>query len=191
MRKWIVLSMLALSAVFCTIGAPAAENDKVPINNEMSTALVAASTAINVPTQMPLISGPGSETATPTAASSAGTGTITGKLSYPAETIPPLRVAAFEVKTGKISFIDTVAGQSSYSLELPVGTYHVVAYVIPHNKFPEVAGGYTRAVPCGLAIECADHAYIEVTVKAGETVTGIDPGDFYAEDGAFPPRPGD
>ncbi len=192
MKKWLAISVLALSVMFCNVGAP---NEKISINDEMLTALVAASTAVNVPTEMPVIGGPDSWTptpgpGTPTAAPQPKTGTVTGKLSYPAETIPPLRVTAFDVKTGKVKFINTEAGDNSYKLELSPGTYHIVAYVIPYNGFPEVAGGYTRAVPCGLAIECADHGYIEVTVVAGETVTGIDPADFYAEDGTFPPMPG-
>ncbi|MGQ9553761.1 MAG: hypothetical protein ACUVWR_06595 [Anaerolineae bacterium] len=40
-----------------------------------------------------------------------------------------------------------------------------------------------------MSVDCADHSLIGVEVRAGETTTGIDPGDWYAPEGAFPPDP--
>ena len=127
-------------------------------------------------------------------------GTLAGKLSYPSEFIPPMRVAAFNLADGKAYFVDTAKNQAEYSLNVPAGTYYVVSY--PHDGTPgntgqvnsytlgggPFAGGYTQMVPCGLSVGCDDHSLLPVTVTAGETASA-DPGDWYAPDGTFPPMP--
>jgi hypothetical protein len=118
-------------------------------------------------------------------------GTITGTLSYPASGIPALRIAAFELSTSEVSYMDTAAGQGSYSFDLPVGTYHVVAYTLGGGGYPSgLAGGYSQAVPCGLSVSCTDHSLINVVVTAGATTANVNPGDWYAPAGTFPPKPG-
>lgn len=128
------------------------------------------------------------------------TGTITGKLSYPSEFIPPLRVVAFSLTDGKAYYVETAKNQPEYSLQVPVGTYYVVSY--PHEGIAgntgqvdsytlgggPFAGGYTQMVPCGLAVGCDDHTLLTVTVTGGQTITA-DPGDWYAPEGTFPPMP--
>jgi hypothetical protein len=128
------------------------------------------------------------------------TGTIKGKLSYPSEFIPPMRLVAFSLTDGKAYFIDTGENQLEYSIDVPAGTYYVVSY--PHEgtagNIGQVdsytlgggpfAGGYTQMVPCGLAAGCEDHTLLPVTVTGGQTTTA-DPGDWYAPEGAFPPMP--
>ena len=47
----------------------------------------------------------------------------------------------------------------------------------------------SQAVPCGLSVTCTDHSLITVSVTAGATLTGIDPNDYYAPDGTYPPMP--
>jgi hypothetical protein len=127
-------------------------------------------------------------------------GTLTGKLSYPSEFIPPSRVVAFSLTDGNAYFVDTAMNQSEYSLDLPAGSYYVVSY--PHEGSPGTtsqadsyslgggpfAGGYTQMVPCGLAVGCDDHTLLPVTVTAGQTITA-DPADWYAPEGTFPPMP--
>lgn len=116
----------------------------------------------------------------------AGTGMITGHLSYPSEWIPPLRVVAFDVNTiTATGSVDTQENDSSYTLALPVGTYYVVAYTMDGA----LAGGYSQAVLCGLTVACTDHSLIAVQVLANLSVPDIDPGDWYAPPGAFPPMP--
>jgi hypothetical protein len=44
-------------------------------------------------------------------------------------------------------------------------------------------------VPCGLKYECTDHTLIGVSVTAGNTTTGVDPNDCYANLEAFPENP--
>ena len=128
------------------------------------------------------------------------TGTIAGKLSYPSEFIPPMRVVAFSLTDGKAYFIDTGENQAEYSINVPPGTYYVVSYryegiagntgqvdsyALSGGPF---AGGYTQMVPCGLAVGCEDHTLLPVTVTGGQTTTA-DPGDWYAPEGVFPPMP--
>lgn len=115
-----------------------------------------------------------------------GTGSITGSLSYPSEFIPPLRVFAFQVGTENYFYVDTLENQSTYQIDdLPAGYYQIVTYILSGNY----AGGYTQAVPCGLSVECTDHTLIEVPVNVGQVLTDVDPGDWYAPEGAFPPAP--
>ncbi len=132
-------------------------------------------------TQTALASGPGAaETNPPHPAY----GKISGRLSYPSEFITPQRVVAFYVVTGDFYFVDTQENQAAYSIEdLPPGIYHVVAYV----SDPVFSVGYSHAVPCGLSVACNDHSLKGVIVNPGEETINIDPGDWYAPDGTFPP----
>ena len=113
-------------------------------------------------------------------------GSVSGALSYPSEFIPPLRVVAFNVNGLNYRYVDTMQDQATYQITgLAPGVYHVVAYIMGGER----AGGYTQMVPCGLSVDCADHSLIDVTVNAGEDTPGIDPADWYAPDGTFPPMP--
>ncbi len=115
-----------------------------------------------------------------------GIGSIAGSLSYPSSFIPALQVTAFNVETGFWWYVLTVQNQSSYQLnDLPNGDYYVVAYPVGELE----GGGYSAAVPCGLSANCSDHSLLEVKVKANEVTEGIDPGDWYAGQGAFPLNP--
>jgi hypothetical protein len=138
--------------------------------------------------------------ATPTFTSEPLNATITGKLSYPSEFLPPMRVVLFSVTNGKAYFVDTAEGQGQFSLNVPAGTYYLVSY--PYEATAgntgqvdsytlgggPFAGGYTQMVPCGLAFGCDDHTLLPITVAEGQTVTA-DPGDWYAPEGTFPPMP--
>ncbi len=117
-------------------------------------------------------------------------GNITGTLSYPASSIPAMRIAAFDTTSMQVSYYDTPAGQANYDLGVPAGTFYVVAYTLGGGGFPSgLAGGYTQAVPCGLSVSCTNHALIPVTVTANHTTTGINLGDWYAPAGIYPPMP--
>ena len=114
-------------------------------------------------------------------------GSISGKLSYPSEFIPPLRVVAFNIFDQSYRYVDTIQNQSTYQITgLAAGKYHVVAYVMGGG----LAGGYTPAVPCGLSVDCTDHSLSAVSVFAGTDTPNIDPGDWYAPEDSFPPMPG-
>ena len=111
---------------------------------------------------------------------------ITGHLSYPSEGIPPLKVVAFDVITqAPVASVETEAGQSTYSLSVPGGIYYVVAYALDG----QLAGGYTVAVQCGLSVDCTDHTLLPVPTANGMAAGDIDPADWYAPAGTFPPAP--
>jgi len=198
MKKLFWLMPLVLSTVFCSVAPSSPTPDVASIVSGTLTAVAAqvrptttpsASTA--TPTELPTTVAAASET--PTAGARdffPPMGTISGQLSYPASSIPPLRVTAYRVDDGSASYTDTAAGQSTYEIELPEGDYYIVAYSIGGGGFPSgLAGGYTKAVPCGLSVDCSDHTLIAVTVVANTTVTDINPGDWYADPSAFPPMP--
>lgn len=99
-----------------------------------------------------------------------------------------MRVVAFDAANySNYFYVDTLHGQAEYTIsELPAGMYHIVSYLMDSDT---LAGGYTQMVPCRLQAGCDDHSFIDVTVTAGQTTTDIDPGDWYADAGAFPPMP--
>lgn len=113
-------------------------------------------------------------------------GSISGSLSFPSEYIPPLRVVAFNINSGYYYYVITVQNQAGYQIAgLPPGTYHVVAYTLDNTG----SAGYSQAVICGLSVNCNDHSLIDVIVKSDQETKNVDPGDWYAPDGSFPPSP--
>jgi len=85
--------------------------------------------------------------------------------------------------------VETVSNQQQYTmLGVRAGDYFVYAAgralgVPPPTRF---GAGYTKAVPCGLSVDCTDHAPITVHVSARATTTGVDPTDWYAGPDTFP-----
>jgi len=124
-------------------------------------------------------------------APSGQTGSISGALAYPAESIPALRVMAVSATEQGYSYVDTQPNQNTFKISgLSAGKYHVIAYTTGQAGFPYgFAGGYTPAVACGLSVNCTDHALIDVIVSAGADTPNINPQDWYAPEGSFPPMP--
>ncbi len=110
-------------------------------------------------------------------------GVISGRLSYPSEFLPPLRVVAFDVDDLDQYYSTEVYSGGTYEIGVPAGTYFVLAYLIdPANLgvAPGLAGAYSAFVVCGLLATCEDHSLVPVTIPSGETVIDIDPGDWYS-----------
>lgn len=153
------------------------------LQSEMGEALA------TLPAEIPELPGelPGeSPLATEVESATEAEGTITGNLSYPSEGIPPLKVVAFDARSqSPVATVETEAGQSTYSLSVPIGAYYVVAYTLDGR----MAGGYTFAALCGLSAECTDHTLMPVGVAPGYPPEDIDPADWYAPEGSFPPMP--
>jgi len=191
-RRWyflVIIGMLMFSSVFCI--SPANEGDGEPnltatlaVIQGTQTAMAAVPSATTAQiSPSPTIALP---TEIPTSELTAQVGSVSGKLSFPSEGVPPLRVIAFNINSGYYYYVETAANQSNYQINnLPPGTYHVVAYVMDGN----FAGGYSQAVPCGLAVGCDDHSLIDIQLAAGQDVTNADPGDWYAPDNSFPQDP--
>ncbi len=110
-------------------------------------------------------------------------GYIQGSLTYPSEELPPMVICAQNMADDILYCTDkTIDGEEftngkGYRLEIPEGVYTVYASTLPLGDYKAY---YSAAVPCGLSVDCTDHTPIEVTVITGTTVTGVDPGDWYA-----------
>ena len=114
-------------------------------------------------------------------------GKISGTLGYPSEGIPELTIYAFDVLDEKKYFkVDTVENQKEFIIsDVDPSSYFVVAYA----KNYDTSGSYTKAVICGLSVDCNDHQMIDVNVIPGKTVEGIEVTDWYAPVGTFPKKP--
>jgi hypothetical protein len=116
-----------------------------------------------------------------------GTGSISGdQLGFPGPGVPALRIyAVLNGAPGAFCSVSTVNNQRSYVIGgLPAGDYNVIGY--PANG-SHLAGGYTRAVSCGLQASCTDHSLLPVVVHNGQAVTNIQPNDWYTT--SLPPEP--
>lgn len=103
-------------------------------------------------------------------------GAISGSLSYPSDYIPKdMSVCARHTETREDT-CKVTGTKESYRLELAPGTYLVWA------KTKDWSGRafYTKAIACGLSVECTNHEPIEVVVQAGQTTRNVDPGDYYS-----------
>ncbi len=129
---------------------------------------------------------------TPTGRAGEAAGTITGSLRYPSDSdgVPAMLIYAVNTADSDIFYTTrTDNGDTTFTIpDVEPGDYYVVAYLadVPDTG---LAGGYSQMVPCGLTVECTDHSLIPVTVAAGETVEEVQVHDWYAPEGAFPPRP--
>ncbi len=170
MRKLVILLPLMLILTDCNLGsAPQPTPDVAAIVNATLTAVAA-------------------ELAPPVA--SDGTGGVAGQLSYPAETLPAMRIVAIQAGSGQIYSVETAAGQNTYQLNgLPEGKYNLLAYTLGGDSFPAgLAGGYTQAVMCGLTEACTDHGLVDVIVFGGEITPEVNIFDWLQPN--FPPMPG-
>jgi len=117
-------------------------------------------------------------------------GSISGSLSFPSEFIPAQRLVAFNTTSDAFIALELEAGSMAYMMDnVPPGQYTLVAYVMDDSDAAALTGGYTRAVPCGLLASCTDHSLITFEVRAGEETSQINPADWYALAGSFPPDP--
>jgi len=167
MKKYLLLVPMALLLAFCS-PAPAAQPapDVAAIVSATLTAVAAEPQALPVEA-----------------------GGVEGRLSYPADSLPALRIVAFQVATGQYYSVDTTAGQSTYRLDgLSEGKYNVLAYTLGSDSFPAgLAGGYTQAVMCGMGPDCTDHGLVDVIVFDGEITPNVDIFDWLQPN--FPPMP--
>jgi hypothetical protein len=171
MRKFLMLIPLSLLLTFCAAPGAAPAPDVADIVSATLTAYVPAPE--EMPTPLPAPTG----------------GSISGRLSYPADAIPPMKVVAFRVGSDEFFFVETAHNQPIYRIDnLPEGKYNVVAYTLGGDSFPAgLSGGYTQAVLCGMGEECTEHGLVDVVVFDGEESSEVDILDWLQPD--FPPMP--
>ena len=113
-------------------------------------------------------------------------GLIKGKASYPSDHLPEDETVCAENitdKTAKPVCVNVGETQTiNYELKVPVGDYYVYSetngFMNDHQK-----AYYNEFVKCGLDYSCPESGhtqYIKVSVAKDAVVTGVDPGDWYA-----------
>jgi hypothetical protein len=122
-------------------------------------------------------------------------GTIAGAVRYPSEFLPAQFVYAIDVKDST-HFYRVATPQSAsqvwYRLsDVAAGTYVIVAYTTQTAPGTSgFSGAFTRYVVCGMTPPCPqDHTLVRVGVAPTDYLLGIDPADWYAPAGTYPPRP--
>jgi hypothetical protein len=119
--------------------------------------------------------------------SSAQSGSISGKIAYPSETTPDMRICAIQAGGPLHACIRSKAGDTDYRIEhLPPADYLVVAQM--HEGDMRV-GGHMYQVQC-IRAPCPPRLQA-VAVARATALTGIDINDFYAAMNDFPAMPAD
>jgi hypothetical protein len=170
--------------------------------NDALATIVAATLTANVPqataTPMPTHTPTQAQTDTPTiTATPLPTDTltptptppannVTGQICYPGGDIPAMTVYFEQADSENIVEMPVAAGQSSYEINLPPGTYIAYAWTTDYGR----GGLYSRAVTCGLKSTCKDHAPQTFSVDANEQSTQIDLCDWQAGPFSVPYPPG-
>jgi len=112
--------------------------------------------------------------------------TIEGSLSFPSNYIPEdMQVCALDTTNDQGIFCtkDHITDKKytygvGYKIEVPAGSYNVYATV---SSWQGYKAYYSDFVTCGLKSSCPSHNPIEVKVDAGQSVTKIDPIDWYKQ----------
>jgi hypothetical protein len=119
-------------------------------------------------------------------------GNVNGTLCYPSDYIPEMNVYLKNVDNNNIYLANIKEGQKTFKFKkITSGKYVVYAYTKEkvaqelNGKPLKASGGFTKAVPCGLSVECNDHSLIKFEVKKGKTKESISICDWY---GAIVPR---
>lgn len=105
-----------------------------------------------------------------------GAGTISGALSAPdGGKLPAERVCALNLKTDKEYCQQTVAGETTYAIPVPVGEYWVYAALAGSDGSKKAY--YAQQALCGAGEDCRDHTPVTVKVAASE-IAEADPRDW-------------
>lgn len=164
LRKAVLLLSLLFLLAAC---APAqADGDAV-------ATIVAATIQASQPTAAPATQAP-------------STGRVEGQVCYPSSGIPPMNVYLQLIGTENVITVPIAQNQSSYSVELPNGSYQAYAWLPDFS----IGGSYSQAVACGLSAECSDHSLITFDVTGGSTTGGVNVCDWYGDPGSVPYPPG-
>lgn len=114
---------------------------------------------------------------------------VSGRVGTPSDVVPALTVHAWSAAAGKAWTVTTIAGQTTYALDVPAGRY--VVFATPADPgAPPVYGAHTRFSLCARDAKgletgaCRDHGLVEVDVAA-KKVENVDVTDWYLDDAAI------
>lgn len=115
-------------------------------------------------------------------------GTVSGKLCYPSSFLPPGEIVAKDLSSGKTYTQDYAGsgagGKSTYTFELPIGTYHIRYQAHASTDKPDIftSGYYDECAKTMATNECtpdSGHILGEIKVSSGTEINNIDLCDFY------------
>ena len=111
-------------------------------------------------------------------------GTISGKLAWPGESIPPMKICAQRLNHKAITCMKLTAKnyhQAKYQWKLPVGKYYIFAHVLNKQAVitPQYRAYYSEFVTCGIKASCRSHKPIPVIVQHHKQLKNINPIDWY------------
>lgn len=178
MQKTVIFLSVVLLLAMAAMGAYIWQNeqDKKALIEQLNNAIQPTSTPVLTSPETPEPEQPSTESAVQTA-----TGTITGSISFPSEVIPPMEVCAEDIATKEQICSDQMLKDPKYQygvgyeITVPAGEYHVFA-TLPNDPYQAY---YNEFVKCGLKATCTSHEPVSVKVSAGQTITNIDPQDWY------------
>lgn len=121
----------------------------------------------------------------------ATTGSIAGRLSFPGEALPAMRVCAFPGTPGTAASagptcVLTVERQAEYRIDgLPPGDYHVLSWAQGGERVVSAWSVCAR----DRQSSCINGELEPVRVRVGETSAGVDPADSDNEEDSWPREP--
>jgi hypothetical protein len=125
----------------------------------------------------------------PPADAAPATARLRGRVAYPSEELPAMRVCALAVADpGTAHCTDTAVNQAHYELTLPAGEWWLLAWPRGTGTAgdPGLLSAASECLGSG-GIGCDDHALLPVRAAAGEWREGLDINDWYYDPAAFPP----
>lgn len=133
---------------------------------------------------------PAAPTDAATAATAApGLARLAGRVSYPSEYLPVMRVCAIAAADPGLGHCRlTAENQPHFEIAVPAGDWWLLAW--PQDTGTAGDPGLLSAASDCLGsggVGCDDHALLAVTVAAGEVREGLDINDWYYDPQATPP----
>ena len=178
-----ILACCALVLAACAPSAPPAD-DAAAAADTSEVSLAAPPAEVAPPAEAS--SGPPETAAAPDATAPATPhAVLRGRVSYPSEELPAMRVCALATEDLGLGYCaETAVNAPHYQLRVPPGTWILLAW--PQDTGTEGAPGLLSMASECLAtggLDCDDHGFLELTLDAGETREGLDINDWY-----YPPE---
>lgn len=111
---------------------------------------------------------------------------LRGRVSYPSEELPAMRVCALATEDMGLGYCsETAVNAPHYELHVPPGTWILLAW--PQGTGTAGDPGLLSDASECLAtsgLNCDDHDFLELTVDAGEVREGLDINDWYYPPGS-------